>query len=607
MSSTKRYIFLALILFLTFALRLYQLGAPLNDRHHFRQTDTYAIILNLRNSGGNLLRPQFFQTPIPENVNGYYFGEFPLYQGFIYLLFEIFGESLILARAVNIGISLIGVLGIYFIGRKLFSEEAGLAAALIFSILPASVFWGRAITPDWMAMVAFISSTAFLINQPGASGLILSSLSLLATILIKPYYLAFAPFHLYLLAHTGNSTKFFKAVEKTVVLYLLPLSALVVWRWWAGTFPAYTRDPDIFNLFHNRQGWWQYWQASQWPTLFWQKHFFGELFTTLGGMLAIGSLVYLAIKKHLQTRSVLVWIAGSMIITFVISWGSQTHDYYLLPWLPAGSILIGLAVSKVLIQIKKKISQPQLKPDQIIYTLIGGAAALFLVFFLGVYQLVTYTQGFFKPQGYELYEDNYQQDLRMIEPLIPKDSLTVALLRDYSPLIHNGLQRRGSIYVVEEGKQCPEPSTISNVLTDRMQLGSDYLVIDTKTSTHSVACPREAINEILLNRYEPLFEGEVLAAYKLLEPRLTVRQQDGQLLLITQGIGPEATLEVGGIPGSGGMLIIDVDWRRVDQRTYQSVIQDTQDWHSFKLYYLSPQVEIMSAEWILKDGFLVRR
>ncbi len=607
MSSHKRYFLLAFIVLLAFVLRLYRLDAPLDDRHHFRQTDTYAIVLNLQKSGGDLLRPQFFQTPIPENINGYYFGEFPLYQGLIYLLFGVFGESLVLARSINIGLSLVGVVGIYLIGRRLFSDKAGLMAALTFAVLPSSVFWGRAITPDWMAMVSFIAGTALLLNRSDKRNLLFSSLILSATILIKPYYLAFAPFHLYLLASSSHHNKFFKSLEKTTALYLLPLVFLVVWRWWAGTFPAYTRDPDILNLFHNRQGWWQYWQASQWPTLFWQKHFFGELFTTLGGIMSIVGITYLVIKKHQFTKSVLLWLAGSLAITFIISWGSQVHDYYLLPWIPVGSILIGLGLSKSIEWIKRVISNSRFSFDHVIPTAMIGVVVLFLTFFLGVNQLQSYTLGFFKPQGYEIYQDNYQRELKLIEPLIAEDSLTVALLRNYSPLIHNSLQRRGSIYVIEADKECPESSTINNVLGDRMQLGSEFLIVDIKPSLEAVVCSREEINQILFNRYESLFQGEVLAAYKLLKPSLTVRQQDGQLVLETTGIGPEVKLEVGGLPGSPGMTIFGVNWEKINSQVYQVVIDDTQDWQSFKLYYLSPQVEIYHPEWEQKDGFLVRR
>lgn len=606
MSLKKRHLTLGLIVFLALILRLHQIEAPLNDRHHFRQSDTYAIVLNLINSGGDILRPQFFQTPIPENVNGYYFGEFPIYQGFIFLLFKLFGENLVLARLVNIVLSLGGVAAIYLIGKKLFCEKAGLLAAFTFAVLPSSIFWGRAITPDWLAMISFMAATALIMYKNNLWSLALSSLALAITFLIKPFYLAFLPFHIFYLVD-NKQQKLAQALKTIAAIYLLPILALAAWRWWAGSFPDYTKDPDYLRLLHYNQGWWKFWQTSHWPTLFWQKYFFGELLTTLGGIFSIAGLSYLLITTNKQVRNLFSWAAGAAAITFIISWGSQVHDYYLLPWLPVASILIGLSASEFINFLKKEFFSQKWNLEKILFGTIAGSVGLFLVYFLSFRQIVTYTQGFFEPQGYELYNDQYQPELQAVKQLIPQDALVLSLLKDYSPLIHNSLRRHGSVYVVEPNQDCPTPSEMDTVINHRINLGTEYLVIDIKPTAQPAVCPREVINQRLADKYPVIFKGEVMVAYQLEAPKLWVKQQNGELLLETFAIGSEAQLEVGGLPDTEGTKLMTVNWQKIGEKRYRVVISNTQEWESFKLYYLSPQVQILHPGWEVENDFLVRR
>ncbi|HVF69497.1 MAG TPA: hypothetical protein VNA13_02935, partial [Xanthomonadales bacterium] len=88
-------IFLILILTGGFLLRLYRLDSPVADWHSWRQADTSAVSRNFVKNGFDILHPRFDDlSNVPsgiDNLEGYRFVEFPIYNIKQAFLFKTFG------------------------------------------------------------------------------------------------------------------------------------------------------------------------------------------------------------------------------------------------------------------------------------------------------------------------------------------------------------------------------------------------------------------------------------------------------------------------------------------------------------------------------------
>jgi 4-amino-4-deoxy-L-arabinose transferase-like glycosyltransferase len=611
--STRTLIMIVMIVVITIVLRLYNLGSPVNDRHHFRQTDTLAIVRNFALSGGNILRPQFFQTPDPENTKGYYFGEFPIYEYFYYLIFQVTGESIVIIRLASIAMSVVSALGLLYIGTRFFDEKVGFAAAILFSVFPTSVFWGRAISPDMFAMMCFLISTAFLCHKPHGRSFWFSSLFFAAAVLTKPFYIAFALFHLAFFIYDGshrifeNERKRLWFIAKQIILfYLIPVMTYLAWRGWAGTFPANTIDPDPQSILHNRQGWWQFWHQSDWITQLWYQRIFGELFTPFGGLLAVIGTT-LIFNSHSRIRwHILFLLIGCFSIAYGAAWASRMHDYYLLMFLPVGALTAGYGLVSLVQGTKRALLSPANSMDKI-GAPVAIIALIFFFYFLGVEKFATYTQAYFQPESYDLYSANFQQDYSAIQKLVPETATIVMVQDAYSPVAINYLQRRGNIIEVRSDEACPEEKLFFTELNHRRQLGAQAVFIKKNYLAES-ACPRAVLNQQLADRYPKIFTGKEFDGYQLTEPTLQVTGQGETITLVAKGVGSTARLEVGGIPGTSSTVLLYPTWVNLGDQTYTATVEDTSQWISFKLYWESPQITVEHLGWMLKDdGFLLKQ
>src|SRR5437868_9737445 len=79
----KTTLFLIVLLFFGFLVRLYRFDNPIADWHAWRQADTSAVSRNFVKNGFDVLHPRFDDlSNVPsglDNPNGYRFVEFPIY------------------------------------------------------------------------------------------------------------------------------------------------------------------------------------------------------------------------------------------------------------------------------------------------------------------------------------------------------------------------------------------------------------------------------------------------------------------------------------------------------------------------------------------------
>ncbi|MDQ2662684.1 MAG: glycosyltransferase family 39 protein [Candidatus Eremiobacteraeota bacterium] len=152
------YAAVAVVLLLGLALRLKGLHDPILDHPAWRQGDTASIARNFATLQFNPLYPQTnYDGPPPNYVEL----ELQIVPLFAAALYKLFGVHEVFGRLITIGFSLGTVAVLAFFARWLFtSPSAGIAAALLFAIMPGSVYYGRSFTPD-ATMVFFLTAALY--------------------------------------------------------------------------------------------------------------------------------------------------------------------------------------------------------------------------------------------------------------------------------------------------------------------------------------------------------------------------------------------------------------------------------------------------------------
>ncbi len=152
----------ALILLLAIALRLKGIHDPVLDHPGWRQGDTASIAKNFATLQYDIFYPQTNYNGPPPN---YVELELQIVPIIAATLYKIAGIHEVIGRLVTIAFSAGTVAVLAFFGRWLFASEiAGLLAALLYAIMPGSIYYGRTFTPD-ATMVFFLTAALYAIAR----------------------------------------------------------------------------------------------------------------------------------------------------------------------------------------------------------------------------------------------------------------------------------------------------------------------------------------------------------------------------------------------------------------------------------------------------------
>lgn len=343
------FFFIAII---SIVLRLYKIRAPLADWHSWRQSDTAAVARNYMRFGIDPLHPRYddlsnIQSGL-DNPKGYRMVEFPLYQivgAYIGNAFPTIPIEVILRILTAVASTLTGLaLGILILRR--IGTISGIATALVYAILPYSMYYGRTILPDphavmW-AVISLLCMDISLTAQKRkwiyiVSGSVMAALA----ILVKPV----AGFLLLPIIGLALSGK-----KKLGILLLYGATAIVpflLWRQWILKYPegiaVYTW---LFNANNIRfKGAWFYW-------LFAER--IAKLILGYWGMILLGFGLVAPIKK--EHKGILAWfIIGSLAYMSILAAGNVQHDYYQIVILPTVVSVLGVGLGWALTQKGNRI------------------------------------------------------------------------------------------------------------------------------------------------------------------------------------------------------------------------------------------------------------
>lgn len=404
----KIEIFVVIILLgLGVAVRSYKIDAPLADWHSWRQADTAAVARNFVKDGWNPLYPQSdsllaLNEHNLENPNRYFINEFPLYNSIVAGIYTQFGVNVMYGRMVSIFFSIAGALGLYFIAKILLGAFPALLALVIYLFLPYNVYYGRVFMPDptfvSLSILSMLWCVLWVKSDKNRYGIALMFTFGLA-MLVKPYAIFMAiPMFYWVMLNWGS------AVFKKPLAYAVVIGAFIPLALWRYHFSLHPEGSFASTWLLNGDG-------IRFKGAFFRWLVFDRLnrliFATGGFALFVAGLLVSHLKKN--TSLFFVWTLSVLLYMTVFAKGNVNHDYYQLPIVAPGTILIVIGAQK-LIELGKNWIQKSL-------TFIMVASLIVLSLALGWFEV----RGFFNINNPAIVEAG-----KKIDEITPKDALVIA-------------------------------------------------------------------------------------------------------------------------------------------------------------------------------------
>lgn len=369
---------LAVILLLGLALRLKGIHNPILDHPGWRQGDTASIAKNFATLQYNVLYPQTNYNGPPPN---YVELELQIVPFIAATLYKIAGVHEIIGRLVTIAFSLGTVAVLALFGRWLFADElAGLLAALLYAIMPGSIYYGRTFTPD-ATMVFFLTAALYVVSRmlveeerwrprTVARATALLTLAFLA----KPVSLAaLVPVFALIVVRARSGRSFgWSAIALLIVVpigvlygYDRAVSSHAEWHWASGITRLHVL-PALHASLTNA------------PALHLKLRQFEQVLGMLVQIMigpaitAIALLGFFLMPAATRTRTLLWgWLAGGLAYTYVVVTVERV-DYYMFLLLP----LAALAGAGFLARLSRTVAQSALERPLKYAALAAGIALL---------------------------------------------------------------------------------------------------------------------------------------------------------------------------------------------------------------------------------------
>jgi hypothetical protein len=354
---TRERIALAVVLLLAIALRLKGIHNPVLDHPGWRQGDTAAIAKNFATLQYNIFYPQTnYDGPAPNYVEL----ELQIVPFLAATLYKIAGVHEIFGRLLTLLFSTGTAAVLFYFGRWLYADWiGGLCAALLYAIMPGSIYYGRTFTPD-ATMVFFMTAALFAVARllvqeeywrPRTAAASTAWLTL--AFLAKPVSLAaLVPAGALIVERAISGRTLNRWVIATMLLVPLALLAgydrIVAshaeWHWASGitslhVLPALRASFSSLSALHMKLT---------------QFHIVLSMLasTMLGPAIAALSILgFVVMPAQTRSRTLLwAWLAGGLAYVYVVVTVERV-DYYMLLLLPLGA----LTSAAVLVRIARTL------------------------------------------------------------------------------------------------------------------------------------------------------------------------------------------------------------------------------------------------------------
>lgn len=262
---------LAALLLLAFGVRLYRLDDPLADWHSFRQADTASVTREYVKNGVDLLRPRYHDISNIQsgefNPEGWRMVELPLVNGILAWILRAnpAWNLVIVSRLASILATVTSIAILWWLVVKQDHPVVAWMAALVWTLMPYAIFYGRVILPEPFMLFAVLLTSLFLqlwLDRQRWWWLPLAGLSGAVALLLKPVAIFFALWWLGMIIQKRPAWlldwKRWLLMASTALLAVLPL---IWWRNWIQNFP--TGIPAATWLLNGngirfRPAWWRW-------------------------------------------------------------------------------------------------------------------------------------------------------------------------------------------------------------------------------------------------------------------------------------------------------------------------------------------------------------
>ncbi len=336
------------VLFIFFLLHLYQISAPPNGYHQWRESDTAAVSLNFYQEDMNFLHPRVNQRGSHSGITG---SELPIYNYTAALAYQIFGPSHTVHRLITLVAALFAIWFFFKIILCMTRDKnIALFSAFALAFSPLFFFYSFKIMPDiWMLSFLLGSIYFYLkfLESKKISAIVFSAITLILSATLKPLSLS-----IYLVYHVlGLKSKLTKSKTYTTLAFFIVLTFLPTLSWYLyarhineinqtpgfylgnllDTFYTYLTLPDFYKMLF-----------LQWPFDLW-----------IGWPLVIFFVtgIYILIKNKLK-YGFFIWTFACYAVFVLVSSHSYSHDYYTLIIVPPLAAITGVGINHIT-QMKK--------------------------------------------------------------------------------------------------------------------------------------------------------------------------------------------------------------------------------------------------------------
>lgn len=324
--------------------RLYKIDSPIADWHSWRQVDTASVTRIYQKDGLDLLTPRYFdismvQTGYP-NPLGLRYVEFPIFNLIHYYVLMLAPLSIeVSGRLISIFFALITSISLFVIGNKLKGRVVGLLCAGTYLFLPYNIFFTRIILPDPMGVSFLTISIAFIVyylESEKRRYIYFFSIFFSLAMLVKPFAIFFAlPIFFLILKKYGLKKLLTKPVYSTVLF--ISLAPFIAWRGYMNYGERFVGTPHSSWMFNG--------DGIRFRPAFWYWIFGERVGNLILGVWGVPMLLMGSLTLNKKTRSLAIFLIGSLLYLFTIATANVRHDYYQIYIVPSIAILFAFGVS----------------------------------------------------------------------------------------------------------------------------------------------------------------------------------------------------------------------------------------------------------------------
>ncbi len=332
-----RGLLLAAVAGLSVLVHLYGLKAPLLDYHFHRQVNTASIARNYAREDRPVHRPRIDWEGPEDRLAA---TELPLYMYAYGKLWNVGGLGETWGRVLSLLASLLTAVLLFLLLEREFGREPAFYGALLFSLSPLEIYFGRTVQPEALALLGLVSGLYFwtlsLEKTRPWWAVALAGFGVFIAVGHKlPYALVFIP----LLALTYRRLKAKTWTDGRMwTAGLASMGLVFAWYTYAsrGVYVVPTKGEQFASLFDYKR------------TLYFAQFLvtsrFLEVVTTYGGMILflIGARQILIGKKDVFWSA---WFFGTLLSIVALGYYGHSHDYTSLPLVPVAAGLMGVGVS----------------------------------------------------------------------------------------------------------------------------------------------------------------------------------------------------------------------------------------------------------------------